>query len=101
MIASTIVRASANGLLARPARVGSIGAISSHWASESIRCRDMRFRVSAGPWLHCQTRPSPASRVAAASVPRLFPTTRSVPIGQELDASGALSSLHLDNVFLV
>ncbi|VWX52027.1 hypothetical protein MICRO80W_70036 [Micrococcus luteus] len=41
MIASTMVRASANGLPARPVRVGSIGAINSHWASESIWNRDM------------------------------------------------------------
>ena len=49
MIASTIVRASANGLPALPVRVGSIGAINSHWASESIWKRDMPSRVSAGP----------------------------------------------------
>ncbi|GAA3687744.1 hypothetical protein GCM10022203_22430 [Micrococcus yunnanensis] len=36
-----MVRASANGLPARPVRVGSIGAINSHWASESIWNRDM------------------------------------------------------------
>ena len=41
MIASTIVRASENGLPALPVRVGSIGAINSHWASESIWKRDM------------------------------------------------------------
>ena len=41
MIASTMVRASANGLPARPVRVGSIGAINSHCASESIWNRDM------------------------------------------------------------
>ena len=41
MIASTMVRASANGLPARPVRVGSIGAINSHWVSESIWNRDM------------------------------------------------------------
>ena len=49
MIASTIVRASENGLPALPVRVGSIGAINSHWASESIWKRDMPSRVSAGP----------------------------------------------------
>nr|WP_259392677.1 transposase [Micrococcus yunnanensis] len=36
-----MVRASANGLPARPVRVGSIGAINSHWVSESIWNRDM------------------------------------------------------------
>ncbi|QCP08540.1 helix-turn-helix transcriptional regulator [Micrococcus luteus] len=36
-----MVRAPVNGLPGRPVRVGSIGAINSHWASESIWNRDM------------------------------------------------------------
>lgn len=41
MMASSIVRVSANGRPWRPVGVGSIGAIGCHWAWESIWNRDV------------------------------------------------------------
>ena len=55
---------------------GSIGAINSHGASESISNRDTSSRRPADPWIHCQTRRRP--QYALASIQASTSKTRRV-----------------------